>query len=298
MMKTLRDYLILTLASFIFAFSWECFMIPNEMSAGGMIGLATIIQYATNGLIPAQYSYFVINAVLIVIAIIAFGIGFGFKTIFSISMSSVAMQLLSGLEVMHCVPGMFFFVRETLLIPIIAGVLEAVGIGLILKYGGSTGGTDIIALMVNKYWPVSLSKVFLISDLAICSLLLLLPDKNFSDMCYGLEELVTFSMVIDLVVGGSKSSYQLMVFSSKFREISDYVINEMDRGVTLLHSQGWFTKKEKEVVMLVINKKQLPQISQVIKDMDPKAFMTVSQVGSVYGEGFEEIKTGFFKKKK
>lgn len=293
-----RDYLVLTLACFIFGFCWECFMIPNGMSAGGMMGLCTIIQYATGGFIPAQYTYFVINAALIIIAVILMGIGFGFKTIYCIAMSSLAMGILSKLTFLHCIPGEFFFMEERVLIPIVAGSLEAVGIGLTIRYGGSTGGTDIIAVMVNKYWPIQLSTIFLISDLIICSMLLFLPEKNFSDMCYGLEELVTFSLLIDMVVGGKKSSFQLMVFSEQYASIADYIINDMERGATILHAQGWFTKQEKNVVLLLVSRKELPEVTKVIKNIDPRAFMSVSSTNNVYGEGFEEIKTGLPSKSK
>ena len=296
--RTLWEYLTLTLACFIFTVAWECFMIPNGMSAGGMMGLCTIIQYATGGLIQAQYSYIAINAVLIIVAVIAMGIGFGFKTIYCIVVSSLAMELIGKMVVLHAVPGSFFYMEERVLIPIVAGLFEAVGLGLVLRYGGSTGGTDIIALMVNKYYPVSLSTVFLVSDVVICGLLLALPEKNFSDMCYGLEEVVIFSMVIDLVVGGKRTSYQLLVFSEKYDQIADHIIFNMDRGVTILKAQGWFTKSEKNVLLILINQAQLSELSRVIKELDPKAFMSISPTHNVYGEGFEEIKTGVKLKKK
>lgn len=295
--RLLKDYLVLTLACFIFGICWECFMIPNGMSAGGMMGLCTIIQFATGGFIPAQYTYFVINAALIITAMLAMGIGFGFKTLYCIAMSSLAMAVLSKMTFLHCVPGEFFYVQERVLIPIIAGLFEAVGIGLTIRFGGSTGGTDIIAVMVNKYWPVSLSTVFLISDVIVCSMLLFLPEKNFSDMCYGLEELVTFSLLIDMVVGGKKSSYQLLVFSEHYSAIADHIINVMDRGATVLRAQGWYTKNEKNVLLLLVSRNELPEITKVIKSIDPKAFMSVSSTNNVYGEGFEEIKTGIPTKK-
>ena len=274
-----KEYLILTIASFIFAAAWECFMIPNGMSAGGMMGLCTIIQYATADLIPAQVSYIAINAVLMVVAVLAMGIGFGFKTIYCIVVSTLAMGLISGIEVLHSVPGEFFYIEERVLVPIFAGVLEALGIGLILRYGGSTGGSDIVALMVNKYWPVSLSTTFLIMDLFICSALLLLPGKTFSDMCYGLEMVVVFS-------------FKLFVFSDKYKEIADHIIYNMERGVTVLQAQGWYTKKAKEVLMILISQKELPSLNKVIREIDPRAFMSISTTNNVYGEGFEEMKTG------
>lgn len=292
-----HEYIVLTVACFIFAIAWECFMIPNGMSAGGMMGLCTVIQYATAGFLKAQFLYIVINALLIIIAVLAMGIGFGFKTIYCIAMSSLAMHIMASLPVLHSVAGQFFYVRETLLIPIIAGVFEAVGLGLTIRYGGSTGGTDIIAVMVNKYWPISLSTVFLISDLVIVALLLLLPDKNFSDACYGLVEIVIFNLIIDTVVGGKKSSYQLIVFSEKYREIADYIVNKMERGVTVLRAQGWYTKKERDVLLILISQKEFPMLSKTIKNLDSKAFMSVSPTNNVFGEGFEEIKAGIVTKK-
>lgn len=296
-LRVVLEFLILTLACFVFAFAWEGFMIPNGMSAGGMMGLFTVVQYATGGLIPAQFSYFVANALLIIFAIMAMGLGFGFKTIYCIIMSSLAMQVVASAPWLHSVAGEFFYVRETILIPVIAGLLEAVGLGLMMRNGGSSGGTDILALMINKYWPVSLSKVFLVSDLIIVCLLLFLPDKSFTDMVYGIVEIVTFSLVIDFVVGGKKSSYQLFVFSSKYQEIADYITTQMERGVTVLDAQGWYTKQQRNVLFILINQKQLSALTKVIKDLDPKAFMSVSSANNVYGEGFEEIKSGLTKKK-
>jgi uncharacterized membrane-anchored protein YitT (DUF2179 family) len=296
--KTIWEYLALTVAAFIFAFAWEGFMIPNGMSAGGMMGLCTVVQYATGGLIQASVSYIVINAVLILAAVLLMGIGFGFKTIYCIAMSSLAMSLIASIPALHSVQGQFFYVRETLVIPVLAGVLEATGIGLILRYGGSTGGTDIVALMVNKYWPIQLSKVFFYSDFVIICLILFLPEKSFADMIYGLIEIVVFTMFIDTIVGGRRSSYQLLVFSDKYEAIADHIINNMDRGVTLLKAQGWFTKKDRNVLLILITQKQFPTLSKVIKDLDPKAFISVTNTHNVFGEGFDEIKAGLSPKKK
>lgn len=256
-----------------------------------MMGLCTVLQYATGGLVPAAYSYVVINALLILIAVILMGIGFGFKTIYAIAVSTLAMKLLSGMEALHCVEGSFFYVRETLLIPVIAGFLEAIGIGLTMRYGGSTGGTDIIALMVNKYWPVNLSRVFLYSDFVIVILVLFLPDKTFADMIYGFVEITSFILMIDMVVGGQKS-YQLMVFSEKNSQIADYICKELDRGVTVIQGMGWYTKKNRDILLIMLDQKQFLPLSRTIKEMDPKAFISVAPTHSVYGEGFSEIKAG------
>lgn len=291
-LKQIRDYLALTFACFLFAYAWEGFMIPNGMSAGGVMGLCTVLEYATGAVIPAQWSYFALNAVLIVVAVFAMGIGFGFKTIYCIAVSSLIMQFQAQLTPIHCIPGEFMFVEEKILIPVIAGMFEALGIGLVLRFGGSTGGTDIVALMVHKYWPISLSSVFVVSDFCVVLLLLLLPDKNFNDMVYGMVEIVTFSLMIDFVVGGKKSSYQLLVFSQHYKQIADHIINDMERGVTVIKAQGWFSKKEREILLILVSQKEFPSLSRVIKEIDPRAFMSVTKTNSVYGEGFDEIKTG------
>lgn len=294
--KILGDYLVLTIASFIFAVAWEAFMIPNGMSAGGLMGLCTVIQFASGGAIPASISYIVTNAALILLSVLVFGVGFGFKSIYCIAVSSLMMELVEQMDFLMCIPGHFFFIRESFLVPVVAGILEGIGVGYIIKHGGSTGGTDIVALVVNKYWPVSLSKVFLVTDFVIVSLLLCVPGKSFADMIYGFEMMVTFSYVIDIVIGGQKSAVQLMVFSKEYNRIADYIIKVMDRGATVIHAQGWFTKSNVDVLLVLLSRNELPSLTSVIKQLDPKAFMSISPTNFVYGEGFEEIKTGIQRK--
>ena len=293
----LKEYAVLTFACFVFAFAWEGFMIPCGISAGGMMGLSTVIQYATGGLIPAQYTYVAINILLILIAMAAMGIGFGFKTIYCILVSTLMMELVAKLTFLHCAPGQFFYVQDKVLVPVIAGCLEALGIGLVIRSGGSTGGTDIIAIMINKYWPVSLSSAFMIMDLVIVGMILFLPGRMFTDMIYGVEEIIAFSLLVDVVVGGKKSSCQLFVFSQKYKEIADHIINDMNRGVTVLKAQGWYTKQDKDILLILIGRNELPALMKEIKKLDPRAFMSVSPTNNVYGEGFEEIKAGISGKK-
>ena len=292
--SVVRDYLDMTVAVLIVTIAWECFMIPNSMSAGGLMGLCAVIEFATGGLILASYSYFAINVLLIVLAVIVFGIGFGFRTLYCILLQTVMLKLFAmpALQWMQAVPGNFFYIPEKVLIPLIAGVLEAVGIGITIRKGGSTGGTDIIALIVNKYWPVSLSKMFLVTDFIIITSILFLPGKAFGDMVYGYIMMAAYALVIDYVVVGDRGAVQLLVFSSKHAQIADYIINKMERGVTVLKAIGWYTKQEKDVLLLLMRRNEVPEVSRVIKDLDDKAFMTVNPVGSVYGEGFEEIKAG------
>ena len=294
----LIDYLVMTIGVLFVTVAWECFMIPNGMSAGGLMGLCAVIEYATGGAIIASYSYTVINIALILIAIWAFGIGFGFRTLYCIGMQALALKLFANLDFLQAVPGNFLYIHDRVMIPVIAGVLEAVGIGLTIRKGGSTGGTDIIALMVNKYWPVSLSRMFFITDFIIITSILFLPGKVFGDMVYGYIMMASYAAVIDFVVVGDRGAVQLLVFSSKHKEIADYIINKMERGVTVLKAIGWYTKQEKDVLLLLMRRNEVPEVSKIIKELDERAFMTVNSVGGVYGEGFEEIKAGLTSKKK
>lgn len=303
-LKTIWEYLVLTFATFVFTVSWEAFMIPNGMTAGGIMGVCTIVEFATGGFIKASLSFFIVNAILILLAVLVFGIGFGFKTIYCIVMSSVFLWLVSDWGWLHSIPGNFLYVEDKTLVPIIAGIFEALGIGLAIRSGGSTGGTDIIALIINKYWPVSLSGVFFVTDfVVVISQLLLRPGfgsyagdaKTFNDVMYGILEIVTFALTIDLFTVGGRKTMQLLVFSEKYQEIADYVCNEMERGVTVLKAQGWFTRKDRNVLLVMLTRQELSNLSKVVNTIDPKAFLSVSAAAGVYGEGFEQIKAGKLK---
>ena len=155
-----------------------------------------------------------------------------------------------------------------------------------------------MALIVNKFWPVSPGKVFFFVDLFIIASILLVPGKNFQDMIYGYIAMVTFSVGIDYMLLGSKSTVQILVFSQQYQKIADYIIKDMDRGVTALNAIGWYTKEEKKVLLILVRKSQLPMLTKAIKSIDRKAFVSVSPASGVYGEGFEEIKTGLNRKRK
>ena len=296
--RFLLEYAILTAGCFIYALAWEGFVIPNNMSGGGLMGLCTVIQYATNGRLAASMLYMVFNVFLLLFAFIAMGMGFGIRTIYCIAMSTVLMGVVEGIPVLHAIPGEFFYIKDPILVPLLAGLLEGLSLGIVFKYQGSTGGMDIIALFVNRHWPISTGTFFLISDFIIITSIIFLPGKMFGDMLYGYLMMVASSFMIDFITVGSKSSVQIMVFSQNYETIADHIIKDLDRGVTLVQAQGWYSKENKPVLLIVLRKKQLFEVTKLIKSVDPKAFVSVSQASSVYGEGFEEIKVGITKRKK
>lgn len=296
--ETLKSYAVLTLGVFVFCAAWGCFMIPNGMSSGGLTGLCTVLQYATGGRLQVAWSYGFFNVILLLLAFLVMGSRFGVKTIYCIVLSTVALDIFPLLPMLHCQSGNFISVPEPFFIPLIAGALEGIGLGLLFRQGGSSGGSDILALIVNKYWPISPGRFFLVTDLFIVLSLLLLPDRTFTDLLYGILMIIVSAIMVDRVMMGGKNTVQLMVFSEKYEQIADYIIREQDRGVTALEAVGWYTKKEKKVLLIIMQQKQLFEVTSVIKSMDPAAFVSVSPASSVYGEGFQEIKSGIKKKKR
>jgi uncharacterized membrane-anchored protein YitT (DUF2179 family) len=296
--KTLWDWFVLSLGTLIYTLAWEAFMIPNGVASGGLTGACSILEMGTG--FPVSYSFIIGNAVLLVIGSLVLGGGFGIKTIFCIILSSILFKVeaLPAFDFIRSLPGHPLYVSEKVLIPIIGGLIEAVGIYFIFIKGGSTGGTDVAALIINKFWPISPGKVYLVSDVFIIASILLVPGKGLSDLIYGYMAMITFSFMLDFMLTGQKSTMQLLVFSEKYEAIADYIIHNMDRGVTAINAMGWYTKNDRKILLIVVRKNQLQLLTKAIKSVDPKAFVSVVQASSVYGEGFEEMKTGIENKKK
>lgn len=284
LLTVLWDYFLITVGSVIFCMAWTSFMIPNGLSSGGLTGLCTIIQYGLG--IPVGVTYPALNIILLILGFLSLGKGFGFKTVYVIVLTSLLFDVLPQFQILQVL------MDEKLLVALVGAAMESVGIGLILLRGGSSGGTDILAMMINKYWPVSPGKVYLYSDIFIISCLLFVPDKGLVDLIYAFVVMLGFSFGVDYVLLGNKSSVQILVFSSRYHEIADHIITELDRGVTALQSVGWYSQKESKVLLIVARKQQMNEVVNGIKEIDRKAFISVSTAMSVYGEGFEEIKSG------
>ena len=278
------DYFLMTVGSVIFVMAWTSFLIPNGLASGGLTGLCTILQYGTG--IPVGWTYPTLNVLLLLLGFIVLGKGFGFKTIYVIAFTSVLFEVLPKF------PELQVLMDEKLLVVLVGATMESVGIGLVMLRGGSTGGLDIIAMIINKFWPVSIGRVYLCMDIFIISTLLLVPEKGLVDMIYAYVVMLGFSFGVDFVLLGNKSTVQILVFSDNYKEIGDYVISDLRRGVTALESIGWYTQKESKVLMIVARKNQMHEIVSAIRSIDKRAFISVSSAMSVYGEGFEDVKSG------
>ena len=285
--KLIKTYLILTVGVFMYAFSWIAFIIPKGISGGGVTGISSLIYYATDEFIPISVTYLVINVVLLIGGTMILGKGFGFKTVYCILCGSLMfeiMPLIPGITELSDIPDKFINA-------IIGGALSAFGIAVVFMQGGSTGGTDIIAIVLSKYRDSSPGKIFMYCDLIIIGSIILLPGKGLQDIVYGYIVMVSFTYLLDQLLTGAKQSVQVIIFSSKYKEIGDMLVKEMDRGVTALDSVGWYSQQEGKVLIVVARKQQLPQITASIKELDSKAFISVSSVMGVYGEGFDKVKS-------
>lgn len=292
------DYLVITFGSVLFVMGWTSFLLPNGIIDGGLTGVCALLSMVTG--VPVEYWNFGLNAILLIIAWIVLGRSFGVKTVYAIILTSILFRVLGGdnLMFLKSVEGQPLEVGEKVLVPIIGGLLEALGLGMILLRGGSTGGTDILALIINKFWPVSLGRFYLISDFIVIGLLMFIPGHYFADVIYGYICMGVFAFSLDMVMMGKESAVQVLVFSDHYGKIGDYINKEMGRGVTALRSIGWYTQQDRQVLLVMLRKTELPSLVKVIKDIDPKAFVTVVPANNVYGEGFDEMKTGLSKKKK
>jgi uncharacterized membrane-anchored protein YitT (DUF2179 family) len=285
-LKIAKEYLLITIGRFLYCWSWTSFLIPNGISGGGVTGLATVIQYATNGFVPVSLSYLLINVCLVTMGTLVLGKGFGFKTIYCILLASVMLKVLPDL-----IPW-YSDIEEPFINALLGGAIGGVGICMIFLQGGSTGGTDIIALIIGKYREISPGTVFMWCDLMIIGSIMFLPEKGLQDVVYGYIQMVSFTYTLDMLLTGNKQSVQILIFSSKYKEIADTLVHQKDKGVTALSATGWYSQCESKVLLVVVRKYGLNEVMKTIKEIDERAFTSVSQVQSVYGRGFDQIKAG------
>ena len=312
-----KEWLLVTLGILIYVTGWSLFLIPNNLVGGGVSGISSIIQYATGGSIQMGYSYFVLNAILLVAAIVVIGMGFGAKTIYAIILASLGLRFLPGLIPAEIVQSIALQ-NGKLMSVLCGGLMAGIGIGMSISNGGSTGGTDIIALIYTKYRNVSPGKVILYIDFIIILSTLfipsIVPDMNpetgepllgpdgeplshlmpfaekVTTAVYGLILVTVCGRVIDMYLSGSQQSVQLFILSKHYSEIADAITHDLHRGVTVLDGRGWYTQETTEVLMVITRKTDVNLLLKYIKAIDPDAFLSVSSVNGVYGRGFEAIK--------
>ena len=294
----LKEYALVTLGVISYALGWTIFLLPNNLIGGGVSGFASILYYATG--ISMGVTYFILNILLLVIGTKILGTGFGGKTIYAIFMTSIMLSLMPKIIPSDFISE-FALSNGKLVCTILGGMIAGFGIGLSISQGGSTGGTDIVALVWCKFSPASPGRVILIIDVGIILSSLLFPSYTdsgellpFADklavVVYGLIQVTVSGYAVDLYLSGSKQSVQAFIFTKKVTEMADAIAFDMKRGVTVLPAKGWYSKEDKQVLMVVTRKADLNLLLRYVKSIDPDAFLSVSTVMGVYGQGFDTIK--------
>ena len=300
----LKEYGMITVGVVSYALGWTIFLLPNNLIGGGVSGFASILYYATG--LSMGVTYFIINILLLIIGTRILGTGFGGKTIYAIIMTSLMLSLMPKIipsDFIH----EFALSNGKIICTFLGGIIAGFGIGLSISQGGSTGGTDIIALLWCRFHPASPGRVILIIDVGIIISSLLFPSYtetgellSFADklavVVYGLIQVTVSGYAIDPYLSGSKQSVQAFIFTKKVSEMADAIAFDMKRGVTVIPAKGWYSKEERQVLMVVTRKTDLNLLLRYVKNIDPDAFLSVSTVMGVYGQGFDTIKVKSNKK--
>ncbi len=301
----LKEYSLVTLGVISYALGWTIFLLPNNLIGGGVSGFASILFYATG--IPMSVTYLLLNVILLLVGTKILGTGFGGKTIYAIIMTSIMLSVMPKLipaDFIH----EFALSNGKLICTFLGGIIAGIGIGLSISQGGSTGGTDIVALIWCKFRPASPGRVILIVDVGIILSSLLFPSytesgdllpftEKLAVVVYGLIQVVVSGYAIDLYISGSKQSVQAFIFTKKAEQMADAIAFDMKRGVTMVPAKGWYSKEDKQVLMVVTRKTDLNLLLRYVKSIDPDAFLSVSSVMGVYGQGFDTIKVKASKEK-
>ena len=291
--RELKDYVAITLGIMCYALGWAAFLLPYQISTGGVTGISALIYYVTG--IEIQVSYFVINAIFMVFALKILGLKFCIKTLYAIPALTFFLWLFqvllkddAGNLPLLLGPGQEFMAL------VVGASMTGFGIGFVFIYNGSTGGTDILAWIINKYKDVSLGRLIMYGDIIIISSCYFV-FHDWKRVLFGFCVLFIMSVVIDYVVNSNRQSVQFLIFSKKHEEIAEIISKELRRGVTLLDGTGWYSKQSIKVVVVLAKKNQSNEIFRLVRDIDENAFISQSNVVGVYGEGFDKLKV---KKKK
>ena len=294
-LKEIQDYVGITLGLLLYSIGFTVFLMPYEIVTGGVAGISAIIFYATG--FNIEYSYFLINAVLLIVALRILGWKFLSKTIYAILVLSFLLGFFQTL-LPRDEAGNFVKILgegQNFMSLILGCTMTGSALGIVFLNNGSTGGTDIIAASVNKYHNFSLGTVLTFLDLLIIGSCLLIPA--FGDMLqrtymvvFGLCTMVIENFMLDFLMNRQRQSVQFMIFSKKWQEIANAIGTQLEHGVTILDGHGWYTGHEQKVLCILAKKSESTVIFRIIKSIDPQAFVSQSAVIGVFGEGFDQIK--------
>lgn len=278
----IRDYIMIGIGMISYSIGWNIFLLPNSITTGGVPGIASVVFWGMG--VPVQWTYFGVNAILLLIALRILGFKFCIKTIYAVMVLTVMTTVVQGstadLHLLHDQPFMA---------SIIGAIFCGSGIGLGFAFHGSTGGTDIIAAIVNKYRDVSLGRVIMIIDIIIISSSYLV-FHDWEKVIYGYVVLLVTSFCIDQVVQSMQRSVQFFIISDKYREIASRIAVFPHRGATVIEAHGFYTGHEVKMLFIMAKRRESNVIFSIINQIDPRAFVTQTNVIGVYGEGFDKFK--------
>ena len=287
-MREARDYIFITLGLFSYALGWAAFLIPYQITTGGTTGIGAIIYYATG--FPIQWSYFIINAVLMTFAIKILGPKFSIKTTYAIFMLTFLLWFLQlVVNGADGVPPKVLGEGQDFMACLIGAAMCGIGLGVVFKCNGGTGGTDIIVAIVNKSKDVTVGRMILICDVVIISSCYFIFN-DWRRVIFGFVTLLIIGFVLDYIVNSARQSVQFFIFSKEYEKIADRITKETHRGVTVLDGVGWYSKHNVKVLVVLAYKRQSVEIFRLVKDIDPNAFISQSSVIGVYGEGFDRLR--------
>lgn len=278
-----KDYLNITLGLILYAIGLVVFIKPSGIVTGGLAGIGLLVEYATTGRIPLQQTYFAVNCILLLAALKILGFKFLVKTIYSVLVLTFLLTILGYMVDEPIIKG------EPLLAGVIGAMLCGSGIGFVFSANGSTGGTDIVVAVINKYKNLAFGRGMLLCDFIIisCSYLVF---QDVNKIVYGLIVMGVMTYTIDMVINGFRQSVQVLIISEKYEIIADAINKELRRGCTLLDGTGWYTKKPTKVIMVLAKRVESVQLFRLIRSIDEKAFISQSTVRGVYGEGFDKMR--------
>lgn len=281
--RTVRDYAIIAIAMIMGVIGLNLFLVPNEITMGGTMGVAEIVYWGTG--IQTQYTYFVINAALLIAALKVLGWRFCVKTVYAVVVFTVASSVFQWLGFAN----VHLLADQKFMACIVGGVFMGTSVGLGLSAGGSTGGSDVVAAMIHKYRDVSLGHIILFCDLTIItSSYVVLHD--WEKVLYGYVLLFIVSFCVDYVVNSLRRSVQFLIISRKWEEIGMAINKIADRGCSTLNGNGFYSKRDIKVIFCIAKKSESAMIFDIVDEIDPDAFVAQSAVIGVYGQGFDRVR--------
>lgn len=277
------DFLFCTLGSVLYGISVTVFTAPNNIAPGGITGIATVLHYLFNT--PIGTMIFILNIPLFVIGLRFIGGSFIIKTITCTALTSVVIDILSSISIIqkHVYHG------DMLLAAVYGGVLSGIGLALVFLRGATTGGTDIASRLIKlKFKHISMGRMMLIIDFFVI-VFAATVFQNVDSALYAIIAIFTASRVIDSILYGSDNGKMAVVISKNNDEIAKAIINDMNRGLTILKGRGFYTGEEREVIMCAVRRPEAARLRTLIKTVDPNAFIIMCDAGEIIGEGFKPI---------